>query len=48
MDQNPLGLDPETMRRLGYQTVDLLVDRWAGLKGNRWCAAARRRSWPTG
>jgi aromatic-L-amino-acid decarboxylase len=31
MDQNPLGLDPETMRRLGYQTVDLLVDRWTGL-----------------
>ncbi len=24
---NPLGLDPETMRRLGYQTVDMLVDR---------------------
>jgi aromatic-L-amino-acid/L-tryptophan decarboxylase len=22
-----LGLDPETMRRLGYQTVDMLVDR---------------------
>jgi glutamate/tyrosine decarboxylase-like PLP-dependent enzyme len=31
MDDNPLGLDPETMRRLGYQTVDLLVDRWVGL-----------------
>ncbi len=24
---NPLALDPETMRRLGYSTVDLLVDR---------------------
>jgi aromatic-L-amino-acid/L-tryptophan decarboxylase len=24
---DPLGLDPETMRRLGYQTVDMLVDR---------------------
>ena len=23
----PLGLDPETMRRLGYRTVDMLVDR---------------------
>lgn len=31
MDEDPLGLDPETMRRLGYRTVDLLVDRWAGL-----------------
>ncbi len=26
-DDNPLALDPETMRRLGYSTVDLLVDR---------------------
>jgi aromatic-L-amino-acid decarboxylase len=26
MDENPLGLDQETMRRLGYQTVDMLVD----------------------
>jgi aromatic-L-amino-acid/L-tryptophan decarboxylase len=24
---DPLGLDPETMRQLGYQTVDMLVDR---------------------
>ena len=32
MDESPLGLDPETMRRLGYQTVDLLVDRWVGLR----------------
>ena len=24
---DPLGIDPETMRRLGYQTVDMLVDR---------------------
>jgi aromatic-L-amino-acid decarboxylase len=31
MDEDPLGLDPEAMRRLGYQTVDLLVDRWVGL-----------------
>ena len=27
MDENPLGLDPDTMRRLGYRTVDMLVDR---------------------
>jgi aromatic-L-amino-acid/L-tryptophan decarboxylase len=32
MDESQLGLDPETMRRLGYQTVDLLVDRWVGLR----------------
>jgi aromatic-L-amino-acid decarboxylase len=31
MEQDPLGVDPETMRRLGYRTVDLLVDRLAGL-----------------
>jgi hypothetical protein len=31
MGEDPLGLDPETMRRLGYQTVDLLVDRLARL-----------------
>lgn len=28
---DPLELEPETMRRLGYQVVDLLVDRLAGL-----------------
>jgi aromatic-L-amino-acid/L-tryptophan decarboxylase len=32
MDEDPLGLEPETMRRLGYQTVDLLVDRLVGLR----------------
>jgi aromatic-L-amino-acid decarboxylase len=32
MDEDPLGLDPETMQRLGYQTVDLLVDRWVRLR----------------
>ena len=26
-DRDPLALDPETMRELGYRTVDLLVDR---------------------
>jgi aromatic-L-amino-acid/L-tryptophan decarboxylase len=29
MDHDPLALDPETMRRIGYQTVDWLVDRAA-------------------
>lgn len=28
---NPLELDPETMRRMGHRVVDLLVDRIAGL-----------------
>ncbi len=27
MDHDPLALDAETMRRIGYQTVDWLVDR---------------------
>ena len=26
MEGDPLGLDPETMRELGYRTIDLLVD----------------------
>jgi glutamate/tyrosine decarboxylase-like PLP-dependent enzyme len=30
---DPLELDPETMRRLGYQVVDVLVDRLATLEG---------------
>ena len=29
MDQDPLALDQETMRRIGYQTVDWLVERAA-------------------
>jgi len=33
-DDGPLlGLDPETMRRLGYRTVDMLVDRITGPPG---------------
>ena len=27
MDRDPLALDAETMRRLGYETVDMLGDR---------------------
>jgi aromatic-L-amino-acid/L-tryptophan decarboxylase len=27
MNENPLGIDPETMRRLAYRTVDMLIDR---------------------
>ena len=30
---SPLGVDPETMRRLGYRTVDMLVDRITGPTG---------------
>ena len=28
-DIDPLWLEPETMRRLGYRTVDMLVERLA-------------------
>jgi aromatic-L-amino-acid/L-tryptophan decarboxylase len=39
---NPLELDPEEMRRLGYRAVDLLVDRIAGLDGApAWRGATR-------
>jgi glutamate/tyrosine decarboxylase-like PLP-dependent enzyme len=31
MAGDPLALDPERMRRMGYQVVDMLVDRIAGL-----------------
>ena len=32
-DSSPLALDPEPMRRLGYRTVDMLVDRLTGAAG---------------
>src|SRR5205807_3101632 len=32
-DRSPLSVDAETMRRLGYRTVDMLVDRLAGDPG---------------
>src|SRR3954470_6042004 len=31
--ESPLALDPETMRRLGYRTIDMLVDRITGAPG---------------
>ena len=31
--ESPLGLDPETMRELGYRTIDMLVDRLTGPAG---------------
>ena len=40
MEDDPLGVDPETMRRLGYRTVDLLVDVLA----DRSAPALRRAS----
>ena len=40
---NPLELDPDRMRDLGYRVVDLLVDRIAGLDdGRAWQGASRR------
>ena len=39
---DPLELDPETMRELGYRVVDLLVERTAGLGDARvWRGASR-------
>jgi hypothetical protein len=32
MEKDPLGVGPETMRRLGYRTVDMLVDRIVRLR----------------
>jgi aromatic-L-amino-acid/L-tryptophan decarboxylase len=32
-DGSPLALDPESMRRVGYRTVDMLVDRITGPAG---------------
>ena len=32
-DGSPLALDPELMRRLGYRTIDMLVDRMTGPAG---------------
>src|SRR3954454_10714747 len=42
MTPDPLALDPEEMRRLGYRTVDLLVDRLADPGADR----ALRRATP--
>ena len=33
MGDSPLALDAEQMRRLGYRTIDLLVDRLTGDPG---------------
>ena len=31
--ESPLGLDPETMRRLGYRTIDMLIERMTAPPG---------------
>jgi glutamate/tyrosine decarboxylase-like PLP-dependent enzyme len=42
LSDNPLDLDAETMRRLGYRIVDLLVERIAGLDAEpAWRGASR-------
>ena len=42
MTPDPLELDPDEMRRLGYRVVDLLADRWATLDdGPAWLGATR-------
>jgi len=38
-DSSPLALDPEMMRQLGYQTIDMLVDRITGPPGPVVCSA---------
>ena len=39
---SPLELPPEEMRRLGYEAIDALVDRWAGLGSDvPWRGATR-------
>ena len=42
-----LELHPDEMRRLGYQVVDRIVDRWANLReGPAWQFGARRELEP--
>ena len=49
---DPLALDPETMRATGYRMVDLLVDQVAGirdptsLRSTRRSGGRRRSAWP--
>ncbi|MBW3535125.1 MAG: decarboxylase, partial [Gemmatimonadetes bacterium] len=43
----PLDMDPEEMRRLGYQVVDWVVERAAGLAGDRpWLGGSREELEP--
>ena len=41
-DQDPLAVDPDTMRELGYRAIDLLVERFAGLAEQPAVQAATR------
>jgi aromatic-L-amino-acid decarboxylase len=43
MSRDPLALDRETMRRMGHEVVDLLVDRIAGLADEPVLRTATRR-----
>jgi aromatic-L-amino-acid decarboxylase len=42
MADDPLALDPETMRRMGYEVVDLLVERIAALSAGPVLSTATR------
>jgi len=45
MNDDPLRLDPETMRRLGYRAVDMLVaHEGTAAAGNRSCVSGTPRA----
>jgi len=45
--RSPLEVPPEEMRRLGYQVVDLIIDRWTNLReGPAWQFGARQELEP--
>ena len=46
MERDPLEVDPETMRRLGYQVVDWLVERTEGRPEERVLRQASAARWP--
>ncbi len=46
-ERSGLEMEPEEMRRLGYEVVDRVVDRWAGLRsGAAWAGGTRRELEP--
>jgi len=42
VDEDPLSIDPEVMRRIGYRVVDMLVDRMEALEQDRPLRTATR------
>ena len=46
MERDPLEVDPETMRRLGYQVVDWLVERATAGATSPCCGRRLRPRWP--